>query len=139
MRQRTMAEMVQSQDPVILSVGTTVQEACLELHRQHAEAALVMEHQELRGVFTRDEAVHVLAAGLDAARTSVGQVMVARPECLDATGQAMDALRLMQDGGCRHVAVLRDGKALGVVAKGDFDSQERQRGEEENEFFEHLR
>jgi CBS domain-containing protein len=134
-----MAEMVQSQDPVTLSAGTTVQEACLELHRRGAETALVLEHEELRGLFGREEAVHALAAGLDASRTSVGQVMTAKPACLDAGQQAMDAFRLMEDGGYRHVVVVRDGKALGVIAKTDFESEERHRKEEEYDLFEHLR
>jgi len=139
MRNRSMAEVVQHREPVSLTIGTTVQEACLTLHERGASAALVLEGTALRGIFTSGDAVKALALGLDPTRTALGQAMTVDPCCLGAEDDALDALRLMEDGGFGHVPVVRDGKPLGVVSWTDFTGQERLRREEENEISETMR
>ena len=52
---------------------------------------------------------------------------------------AIEALRLMWDGGFRHVPVVRDGRILGVISRGDFRGTEQDRLEEERELWEHMR
>ena len=46
---------------------------------------------------------------------------------------AIEALRLMWDGGFRHIPIVDRGKLLGVVSRGDFKGTERDRLEEERE------
>jgi CBS domain-containing protein len=139
MRNRTMAEVVQHREPVTLTTGTTIQEACLALHQRSASAALVMEGPSLRGIFTAGNALRALALGLDPARTALSQAMTGNPCCLDAEDDALDALRLMEDGGFGHVPVVSDGCALGVVSWTDFTGQERMRRDAENELSETMR
>jgi CBS domain-containing protein len=139
MRNRTMAEVVQHREPVTLTVGTSLQEACLTLHERSASAALVLEGAALRGIFTADDALKALALGLDPARTVLGQAMTRDPCCLDAEEDALAALRLMEDGGFGHVPVMREGQPLGVVSWTDFTGQERSRRDEENELSETMR
>jgi hypothetical protein len=52
---------------------------------------------------------------------------------------AIDALRLMWDGGFRHVPLVKGGKVLAVVSRGDFKGLEYNRHEEERELWEHMR
>lgn len=139
MQERSMAEMVRHQDPLTLPPGATVQDACVAMHQRRVGAALVVEHDELAGIFTGRDAVHALAVGLDPQRTLLGQAMTPRPTCLGAEAQAMDALRLMNDGGFRHLPVVRDGKLLGIVSRYDFRAQEHGRLNEETGFFENIR
>jgi CBS-domain-containing membrane protein len=52
---------------------------------------------------------------------------------------AIDALRLMWDGGFRHIPVVDDEKLIGIVSRGDFQSEESGRLEEERNLWEHIR
>jgi predicted transcriptional regulator len=52
---------------------------------------------------------------------------------------AMEALRLMQDGGFDHVPVVEGGRAVGLVSHGHFLGIERTRLEDETRTFETLR
>ncbi|MCW8086200.1 CBS domain-containing protein [Sabulicella glaciei] len=135
----TMAEVVRHGSPLVLPAGTTVQEACTALHERHAGAVLVMEEGRLKGIFTGRDAVACLARGLDPERTLIGQVMTADPCCLPPDATAIDALRLMNDGGFRHLPIVRDGEVVGLVSRYDLRGTPQRRLDEETGFFEVLR
>ena len=139
MHTRNMAEMVRHQNPLTMTSGATVQEACAAMHKRRIGAVLVTEGDKLLGIFTGRDAVHALAVGLDPARTLVGQVMTAEPCCLGPHHHAHDALRLMEDGGFRHLPIVEDGRLFGIVSRYDFRAQEHRRLDEETGFFEVLR
>ena len=46
--------------------------------------------------------------------------MTEDPDCLPPRHTAIDALRLMRDGGFRHVPVVHEGVLLGIVSRGDY-------------------
>lgn len=139
MQERNMAEMVRDQDPLTLPPGATVQDACVAMYQRRVGAVLIVDHGELVGIFTGRDAVHALAVGLDPQRTLLGQAMTPKPCCLGPECQAIEALRLMNDGGFRHLPVVQDGKLLGVVSRYDFRAQEHGRLNEETGFFETIR
>lgn len=139
MQERSMAEMVRHQDPLTLPPGATVQDACIAMHQRRVGAVLIVDHGQLVGIFTGRDAVHALAVGLEPQRTLLGQAMTAKPCCLEADCQAIEALRLMNDGGFRHLPVVRGGQVLGIVSRYDFRAQEHGRLDEETGFFETLR
>jgi len=134
-----MAELVRDQNPLTITPGATVQEACVAMHKRRVGAVLVVEGQRLVGIFTGRDAVHALAVGLDPQRTLIGQVMTAEPCCLSPHAHAEEALRLMHDGGFRHLPVVEDGHLVGIVSRYDFRSQEHRRMDDETGFFEVLR
>ena len=45
--------------------------------------------------------------------------MTKKPDHLPPRHTAIDALRLMRDGGYRHVPVVHEGVVLGIVSRGD--------------------
>jgi hypothetical protein len=45
----------------------------------------------------------------------------------------------MWDGGFRHVPVVREGRIVGLVSRGDFNGVEQDRLDEERDLWEHLR
>ena len=65
--------------------------------------------------------------------------MTPKPTTMSPKKTAIDALRLMWDGGFRHVPLIEDGKLVGVVARGDFKGDEQGRLEEERQLWEHIR
>jgi CBS domain-containing protein len=66
-------------------------------------------------------------------------VMTRRPATIRPRATAIDALRLMRDGGFRHVPVVEDGVLLGVVSRGDFRGLEHHRMDEETGMWERIR
>lgn len=139
MKTRTMAEMVRHQDPLAMPPGASVQEACIAMHRRRVGAVLVVEDGKLAGIFTGRDAVQCLARELDPARTSLGQVMTRNPTSLAPQDRAIEALRLMNDGGFRHLPVVDQGRLMGIVSRYDFRTEEHGRMDEETGFFEVLR
>jgi len=135
-----MAEIVRNQDPVIAPPTTTVKQACARMRDRHVGAVLVTDSsRRLVGIFTgRDAVCRVLAEGKDPATTTLGEVMTSNPHSLPPTRTAVDALRLMQDCGFRHVPVVDRDKLLGVVSRGDFRAPEQDRIEEETLLWERI-
>ena len=133
MNARSMAEMVRHQNPLTVTAGATLQEACAAMHERRFGAVLVTDGHKLLGIFTGRDAVHALAVGLDQARTLVGQVMTAEPCCLGPQDRAME------DGAFRHLPVVEDGRLLGIVSRYDFCAQEHRRMDKEIGFSEVLR
>ena len=141
MHERSMGEIVRDQRPLAMGPETTVAAACAAMHKRRIGAVLVVEDTDrLVGIFTGRDAVRCLAEGLDAKHTKLRQVMTANPITLTPEQHAMDALRLLGDGGFRHLPICRpDGRVCGIVSRYDFRAKEHARVDEETGFFEVLR
>jgi CBS domain-containing protein len=125
--------------PVTVTRNDSVQVACRLMHEHKIGAVLVVDDEScLEGIFTGRDAVRLLATGKNAAHTPLHAVMTPRPEHLPPQHDAMDALRLMNDGGFRHVPVVEHGKVIGIVSVGDFRSFEHARLDEETGIWERL-
>ena len=138
---RTLSDVILDQKPLTLRETATVQSACAAMRDARAGSVVVTDAAgRLTGIFTgRDAVVRVLAEGRDAATTPLGEVMTRAPMTLKPEQSAIDALRLMWDGGFRHVPLVRDGRILGVVSRGDFKGLEFGRHEDERDLWEHMR
>jgi CBS domain-containing protein len=137
---RKMSEIVRHQNPVILSQETTVKQACSRMRDRRVGAVLVTDKQgSLVGIFTgRDAVARVVAEGRDAASTKLADVMTREPRVMEPAKAAIDALRMMQECGFRHLPVVDNGKLLGVVSHGDFRGLEQDRLEEETRLWERM-
>ena len=140
MTMRQMSEIVRDQKPVTMSPNTRVIEACRKMRDRRVGAVLVTgRNRELVGIFTgRDAVCTMLAEGKDAHKTTLSEVMTREPQTMPPTNSAIDALRLMHDGGFRHVPVVADNKVVGVVSHGDFRGLERARLDEETDIWERI-
>ncbi len=138
MTHRQIAELVRRK-PVTLHAAASVQEACRLMQQHRIGAILVVDAQQrLEGIFTGRDAVRLLAEGRNPAHTHLQAVMTQHPACMAPAHVAMDALRLMHDGGFRHVPVVEDGRVLGLVSHGDFRAHEHARLDEETGIWERL-
>jgi len=138
---RTLSDVTFEQDPLVLPSVTPVDEACRRMsERRVGSVAVVDDSGHLVGIFTgRDAVGRVLARRLDPATTRLADVMTADPQTLAPGQSAIEALRLMWDGGFRHLPLVKQGKVVGVVSRGDFRGVEFGRHEEERELWEHMR
>jgi len=138
---RKLTDVTLDQNPLILRSSTSVIEACRRMSDRRAGSVAVVDGAgRLVGIFTgRDAVSRVLAEGRDAATTQLASVMTRDPATLSPEQTALDALRLMWDGGFRHLPMVKDGKVVGVVSRGDFNGLEVDTHERERDLWEHMR
>ncbi len=117
-----LSDIIRGQDPLILPPGTTVLHACQEMQARRVGAVLVATpDRRLLGIFTgRDVVCYVVAKRRTAMTTTLAEVMTPGPDTMSPNGTATEALRLMEDGGYRHVPIVAGGRVRGIVSRGDF-------------------
>jgi CBS domain-containing protein len=95
-------------------------EAVRTMNDDNVGSVLVMNDQSVVGIFTeRDVLVRVVGANRNPAITRVSEVMTTPVRSITITSTADDALRLMSEKHHRHLPVIENGKALGLVSMGD--------------------
>jgi CBS domain-containing protein len=137
---RQLSDISHRKNPVTLPPTASVKQACQTMREHRVGAVLVVgENGQLLGIFTGRDAVNrVLAAGKSPSKTHLSEVMTAKPTTMPPHTTAIEALRLMWDGGFRHIPVIEGGKIVGVVSRGDFKALEHNRLEEERELWERI-
>ena len=130
---RHLFQIIENQNPVMLRPNATVKHACGRMRDRRVGAVLVTDDAaRLLGIFTARDAVwRVLAEARDPAVTTLDEVMTRNPRTLSPDKRAIDALRLMQEGGHRHLPVVEKGKVVGVISNVDFRGLEQDRLDEE--------
>jgi CBS domain-containing protein len=139
MRRKIIPDVMRDQEPVHLAASSTVREAAKLMHLRNVGSVLVMEKGRLEGILTeRDVVQRVVAAGREPDETRLEEVMTKNPDTVRPEATAMDALRLMHDGGYRHLPVVDRGQVLGVVSRRDFLGAEKARLDEETAVWERI-
>jgi len=117
---RSLRSIVATQPPTTTARTATVYEAAQLMKERGKGALLVLDGSKLVGIFTeRDALYRVIAAGRDPATTSVGDVMTPQPQSIHPDEPFLHALRVMHQGGFRHLPVVEHGRPLGVVSSRD--------------------
>ena len=140
MTERHMLDIIHDQNPVTMSADKPVKDACELMRSRRVGAILIVDDKDhLLGIFTgRDVVCRVVAEGLDSSSTLLGDVMTVKPVTMEPGKTAIEALRLMQDGGFRHVPITAGSRVIGIVSKGDFRGLEQARLDEETELWERI-
>jgi len=108
---------------VTVDPGATVAEAAQLMSIHRVGSALVVDGEELRGIFTERDIVRALAAEHDAASHAVADWMTNAPLSLSPETTALEALRQMLAAGFRHVPVVEDGRLVGIVSIRDLSGR----------------
>ena len=139
MLRKIVPDVIRDQELVQLTGNATVREAAVLMQGRNVASVLIMEEDRLKGIFTeRDVVQRVVAAGRQPEEVRLEEVMTKSPDTIGPGATALDALRLMQDGGYRHLPVVDKGRVLGVVSRRDFLGAEKARLEEETAVWERL-
>ena len=129
---RQIASIVMGQTPLVLTTHDTAQDACRAMTERGSGSVLVVNAVgELSGIFTGRDAVILSSQVADGAATPLQIAMKHSPITIGLRGTAIDALRLMSEGGFRHLPVVSDGKICGVISRSDFTGLEIDRLDEE--------
>jgi len=137
---RHLFQIIENQHPLMLRPTETVKHACRQMRDRRVGAVLVTDDEaHLLGIFTARDAVwRVLAEARDPAATTLAEVMTRDPHTLAPTKRAIDALRLMREGGHRHLPVIDQDRVVGVISHVDFRGLEQDRLDEEIGLWERL-
>ncbi len=120
MAERTVRQVIEGQEPVTAPATMTVTEAASLMKQHNIGGLTVIEADKLVGVFTeRDALFRVLAGGLDAAATTLADVMTRNPQTIHPNSGFAHALQMMHDGHFRHLPVVEDGRLIGIVSVRD--------------------
>ena len=139
MIRKIVPDVVSKKQMVHVRADATVREAAELMQTHDVGAVLVMEDEALKGILTvNDMTYRVVAKGRDPKKTSVSQVMTPDPDTVSSQTTAIEALRLMQDGGYRHLPVVDGTRVLGVVSRRDFYGLEKARLDDETALWERL-
>jgi CBS domain-containing protein len=109
-------------DPICVSASTTVHEAVRRMLQGRQAGVLIVDGEgRLAGIFTeRDVLTRVVGGDRDARRTTVGEVMTARPEALTVGDRVAHAVHCMSVAGYRTVPLVDgQGRPVGVVTVTD--------------------
>ncbi len=140
MVRRLVPDVVQGQDLLKLPGSATVREAARRMKARHVGAVLVTEADDLlAGIFTeRDMVNRVVAEGRDPEATALAEVMTQNPSTIGPDASAIEALRLMNDGGFRHLPIVKNGRLVGIVSRRDFFAVEKARVENEGHIWQRI-
>ena len=105
---------------VSITPNTSVFDALKVMSEKNIGVVLVMEDEELLGIFSeRDYARKVILAGRSSKTTEVKELMTSKVYCIDPSRTIQDVMELMNDHRFRHVPVMENKKVIGVLSSGD--------------------
>jgi CBS domain-containing protein len=115
-----IGRLVHREKMVTAAPQITVFEATRLMVEHGIGAILVVEEGALVGIFTeRDAVFRVLAQSRDAHRVPIRDVMTPKPLTVTPEETFGRAMLLMHEHHFRHLPVVEDGKAIGIVSARD--------------------
>lgn len=118
----SVRQMLSEKGSAVVSItpNTSVFDALKVMSEKNIGAVLVMEDEELLGIFSeRDYARKVILAGRSSKTTEVKELMTSKVYCIDPSRTIQDVMELMNDHRFRHVPVMENKKVIGVLSSGD--------------------
>jgi CBS domain-containing protein len=108
---------IHGQDTVTFARDIKVREAVQIMAKRRIGAVMVVEDDKLLGIFTeRDAMVRIVAENRDPDTTTLGEVMTAAPQTIQASDSVIMALEMMNKRGFRHLPVVEGDKLVGIVS-----------------------
>ena len=105
-------------EPVVIAPTANVMEAVGRMEQANVGAILILEGDQLKGIFTeRDLMLRVVRAGRDPQTTPLSEVMTSPVLTARSDMDADEVLRLMQEQHIRHIPVVSaDGRVQARIS-----------------------
>jgi CBS domain-containing protein len=117
---RSIRTLIADKESITCPETMSVSEAARVMKKNKTGAMMIVENDQLIGIFTeRDALFRVLAEDRDLHATTVGDVMTRNPLSIHPDRPFADALQIMHTGRFRHVPVVENGRAIGMVSASD--------------------
>jgi CBS domain-containing protein len=102
--------------PLAATASESIGQVLQLLRAQRTGAVLICDGEKLIGILTERDALKLMAGGADFS-IPVREVMSREPATINTTATVAEAIRVMAEGGYRHLPIVDDhGKPTGVVA-----------------------
>jgi len=108
-----------SKPTCIVDPETTLAEATTVMGEQRVGSALVMDGARLDGILTERDIVRAMSTAHDAPARPVIEWMTKKPTTTSPDTPVREALRMMVDGGFRHLPILDGETVVGVLSMRD--------------------
>lgn len=119
---KTVQQILQSKSVQIYSVAATdsVLDALKVMTEKNISALLIMENEQLIGIFTeRDYARKIVLHGKSSNTTAISEAMTMNPITVSPSDSIEHCMQLMTDKHIRHLPVMDNAKVAGMVSIGD--------------------
>lgn len=111
---------IMTADPVYAEPDTTLEEIATLMKQENIGAVPVVEDGEVAGIVTdRDIVLRCIAEGKDATECTAEDVMSTEVFTIDPDTSTAEAARIMGERQIRRLAVVEDGRLVGMVSIGD--------------------
>jgi len=110
---------VMNRDLITVDPSATVAEAATVMGGKHVGSALVMDGDQLTGIFTERDIVRALGEHFDAAGHPVSHWMTSNPQTIAPGAPTEQALDAMLKGGFRHLPVVDGDRVVGMLSLRD--------------------
>lgn len=110
---------IMSKPLCIVDPETTLAEATTLMAENRVGSAIVCAAEKLVGIVTERDVVRAMSGSHDAATRPVDEWMTRKLVTIDPETEVREALRMMVDGGFRHLPVLEESKIVGMVSMRD--------------------
>jgi signal-transduction protein with cAMP-binding, CBS, and nucleotidyltransferase domain len=125
-------DVLHDRDLFCVQTNQTVADVARRMDELRVGAILVLENDELRGVFSeRDLMTRIVVGRLDPESTPVSAVMTTDLATIGECCTLEEALECMNQNKCRHLPVMRDKQVVGFLSMRDLMMFELDRKTEE--------
>lgn len=119
---RTVKHILKGKPAVVYAVSSnnSVLDALQLMMEKNISALLVIEENELLGIFTeRDYARKIILQGKSSKNTPIYEAMTSNPYTISPNESIDNCMELMTSKHFRHLPVVEDGSVIGIVSIGD--------------------
>ncbi|GAA4212262.1 CBS domain-containing protein [Pedobacter jeongneungensis] len=119
---KSVKHLLDTKQAIIISVpeNISVLDALKVMTEKNISAVLVMEYEQLQGIFTeRDYARKIILQGKSSKDTLIKEAMTANPITIKFSDSIDHCMELMTDKHIRHLPVVENGEVKGMVSIGD--------------------
>jgi CBS domain-containing protein len=116
---KSVSDLLKAKPHRVVTIRTdqTVLEAITVLAEQDIGAAIVMDGDRLAGIFSeRDYTRKVILQGRASNTTRVADIMTSKVICVNPRTGTRECMQLMTEKQIRHLPVIDDGRAIGMVS-----------------------
>ena len=111
----TVGEIMTS-DVLTVDPSDTIGETAQKMVERGVSSAVVSDYGTLIGIVTERDLTRAVAGRVHTSEARVREWMTSDPITLGPDASADEAAKIMLDNGFRHVPIVEDGRAVGIVS-----------------------
>ena len=111
----TVGEIMTS-DVLTVDPSDTIGETAQQMVERGVSSAVVSDYGTLIGIVTERDLTRAVAGRVHTSEARVREWMTSDPITLSPAASADEAAKIMLDNGFRHVPIVQDGRAVGIVS-----------------------